>query len=237
MSVLEISIIALSLVCLAAVFYGFNFGLKKSPNYSEDQKYRIFNRVVLIFMAWVAAFMTLSYQGIFTDFSSFPPKLMVVPFAPLIAVIALSYTGVFKAVILHIPQHWLVGFQSFRVLVEIILWAMFAKGILPEQMTFEGRNFDILVGLLAPIASWIFYKNGGKCAWLWNVFGLVLLINIVGIAILSMPTPIRVFYNDPPNTIVATFPYISIPGIYVPVAYTLHIFSLRKWWLERKNHV
>ena len=40
---------------------------------------------------------------------------------------------------------------------------------------------------------------------LWNILGLGLLINIVAIAILSMPTPLRVFMNEPANTIVTEF--------------------------------
>ncbi len=232
---LEAFTIGLALICVSSLLGGFYAGLQKTA-IAPDSKQQIFKRVSLLLLAWIGIFGTLAAQGTFTDFSSFPPKLLAVPVAPIFMVIALSYSQVFKEVIRHIPYTWLIGFQAFRVLVEIILWAMFTREMLPEQMTFEGRNFDILVGITAPITAWLIYKNAAnrKLVLIWNLFGLALLINIVGIAILSMPSPIRQFFNEPANTIVAVFPFVFIPGIYVPVAYTLHIFSLRKWWLERK---
>jgi hypothetical protein len=46
--------------------------------------------------------------------------------------------------------------------------------------------------------------------------------------VLSMPTSLRYFMNEPSNTIVAQFPFILLPGVLVPIAYTMHIFSLRQ---------
>jgi hypothetical protein len=68
---------------------------------------------------------------------------------------------------------------------------------------------------------------------IWNLFGLGLLINILSIAILSMPTPFRVFMNEPSNTIVTQFPVSLLPGLLVPLAYGLHFLSLRKLSLEK----
>jgi len=48
------------------------------------------------------------------------------------------------------------------------------------------------------------------------------------IAVLSMPTPIRYFMNEPANTLVAEFPFILLPAVLVPMAYTMNIFSLRQ---------
>ncbi|MGH6629559.1 MAG: hypothetical protein ACREB3_07485, partial [Burkholderiales bacterium] len=44
--------------------------------------------------------------------------------------------------------------------------------------------------------------------WAFNLIGLALLINIVTIAILSAPTPLRQFWNEPANTFVAYAPYV-----------------------------
>ena len=98
-------------------------------------------------------------------------------------------------------------------------------------MTFEGRNWDILAGLTAPIFGYYCFvkKQWPKgIAIAWNIAGLALLANIVTIAVLSMPTPARIFMNEPANTIVAEFPFIWLPGILVTIAYCFHIFSLRQ---------
>ena len=103
-------------------------------------------------------------------------------------------------------------------------------------MTFEGYNFDILVGLTGPIIGMIIQrKNSPTLLLIWNFAGLCLLINIVTIAILSAPVPFRVFMNEPANRIVTQFPIVWLPGILVPLAYTLHIFSIRQAIAARKT--
>jgi hypothetical protein len=57
----------------------------------------------------------------------------------------------------------------------------------------------------------------------------VLLINIVTISALSMPGPLRAFHNEPDSSLLTRFPFIYLPGLLVPLAYTLHIFSLWQW--------
>jgi hypothetical protein len=107
--------------------------------------------------------------------------------------------------------------------------------LLPIQMSFEGRNFDILAGLTAPVIAYLFKKKILNSTWLkvWNFLCLGLLINIVTIAFLSMPTPLRVFMNEPVNTIVAVFPIVWLPAFLVPLAYTLHLFSLKQMYFQK----
>jgi hypothetical protein len=118
--------------------------------------------------------------------------------------------------------------------VEVLLWILFIDGLLPEQMSFEGRNFDILAGLTAPIIVWFIRteKISRNALILWNIVCLGLLTNIVIIAILSTPTPVRIFFEEPSNTIVTYFPVSFLPGLLVPLAYTLHFFSLRQLFIR-----
>lgn len=137
-----------------------------------------------------------------------------------------------------LPSHWLVLMQSFRIIVELLLLFAFIAGKLPVQMTFEGRNFDVVTGLLAlPVGYLLLRKksNAKKLAIAFNIIGLLLLLNVLAIAILSMPTSLRYFMNEPANTLVAQFPFILLPGVLVPVAYGLHIFSLRQLLAKPDN--
>lgn len=61
-----------------------------------------------------------------------------------------------------------------------------------------------------------------------QVAGPIIVTNIVSLESPRPPRPVRLFMNEPANTIVATFPYCWLPGIVVPIAYILHILSLRK---------
>jgi hypothetical protein len=77
------------------------------------------------------------------------------------------------------------------------------------------------------------YSLSKKWIVAWNLLGIILLFNIVGIALLSAPTPFRYFMNEPANTIAATFPFILLPGFLVPLAYGLHFLSLRQLMVDK----
>ena len=101
---------------------------------------------------------------------------------------------------------------------------------MPGQMTFTGRNLDIVTGLLAIPLAYRLARGHRDTAlvWIWNALGLGLLINVVVVAVLSMPGPMRLFVNDPPNLWVATFPFIWLPTVLVPLALAGHILIARK---------
>jgi len=105
------------------------------------------------------------------------------------------------------------------------------------QMSFEGRNFDVLSGLLAiPAGYYCFVKKSWPpvAVFVYNIGGLILLLNIVTISSLSLPTPLRVFHNQPDSSLITTFPFIYLPGVLVPLAYTLHILSIKQWMMARR---
>ena len=68
---------------------------------------------------------------------------------------------------------------------------------------------------------------GAKAIFVWNVLGLLLLINIVVIAVLSMPLPFRFFFNDPANTFVTHVPYVWLPTFHVQAALFGHLLIFR----------
>lgn len=63
------------------------------------------------------------------------------------------------------------------------------------------------------------------------MLGCALLATIVTVAFLSAPTPLRVFMNEPANTIVTTFPYVWLPAFLVQAALFGHVLVFR--WLAR----
>lgn len=195
--------------------------------WAEQKKKNILSRVLIGLLLWGIVVSVASLSGYTSNFDIFPLNVMPMLILPLLTTIVLLFTADMKIVVTHLNSKVITRLQVFRVFVEIILWALFVQNLVPEQMTFEGRNFDILVGITAIIAARFFINNRiGMIAW--NLFGLVLLINIVAIALLSMPTPFRVFHNEPANVIVTQFPYVLLPTFLVPLAYILHFISLKK---------
>jgi hypothetical protein len=57
--------------------------------------------------------------------------------------------------------------------------------------------------------------------------GLALLLNVMIVSVLSMPTPLRHFHNEPASTFVTYFPYIWLPTYLVQVAWMSHLLIYR----------
>jgi hypothetical protein len=98
-------------------------------------------------------------------------------------------------------------------------------------MTFEGRNFDILAGITAPIIYYFAFVKKiipNKFLLVWNIFCLALLINIVINGVLSIPSPIQQFAYDQPNIALLHFPFVWLPCCIVPIVMLSHVISIRK---------
>ena len=126
----------------------------------------------------------------------------------------------------------LIGFQFFRVPVAVFLRGMYQAGQAPVQITYEGLNFDIFAGLTAPAMAWLVWRGkvGFYAIWTWNALGLMLLVEAMVIAALSMPTEFRVFTNEPPSTFATYAPYVWLPTVLAPAALFGHLLVLR--WLS-----
>jgi len=230
--------ILLSLCCLSTIVclvFGLRIVLARGALGGQS---RVLRTMLLLLGGWILLLGVLAARGAFADFSKLPPRPGIVMLLPLPVVLWIAFSKRGKELLQHTPPHWILYLQSFRIIVELMLWLSVLKSLLPVQMSFEGRNFDILSGLFAiPVGYYCFVKKSWP-SWivlLYNVGGLLLLLNAVAIAVLSMPTPLRVFHNEPAVTLVVHFPFIYLPGFLVPLAYTLHIFSLRQWAMSRRT--
>jgi hypothetical protein len=176
-------------------------------------------------------------RGFFADFTHLPPRPALIIILPLIFALWFIFSNPGSDLLRHALPQGLIYMQSFRIIVELLLWLSFLNNVLPIQMTFEGGNLDILSGLLALPTGYLVMKNKRttRVILVYNIIGLVLLINILIIAVLSFPTPLRHFMNEPSNAIIAQFPYILLPGVLVPLAYSLHLFSMRQWFLKQSS--
>ena len=227
----------LALVCISIILYGLNKALKKT-GWNKPKKQRGFFITAAVIFLWTGLLTVLAYKGFFADFSKLPPRPALVLLIPLPFVLLFAFSKTGKQILQSVPPQWLVFMQSFRILVELLIWFAFLANKLPVQMTIEGRNFDAVTGLLALPVGYLLLKNklySPKIILAFNVIGILLLLNILFIAVLSMPTPIRYFMNEPSNTLVAQFPFILLPGLLVPIAYSFHIFSLRQLYIKIKK--
>ena len=182
-------------------------------------------------VGWLALTGMLAERGFFDDFQSLPPRFLPLLGLPLLTLLALTFSRRIAPLLAALPPAWPVAAQTFRIPVEIVLWRLAVAGVIPELLSFTGRNVDILVGLTAPVVAYACFVRRAwpaRVAVWWNWAGIVILLNVVVHAQLSAPTPWRIFETDPPTTFIADWPYIWLPDFLVPVAWLLHAVSLRQ---------
>jgi len=182
--------------------------------------------------AWITLPSLVALSGVLQDFSSFPPPMMLMLVAVFVAGLSFTFSPWGSAILNHFSTAELIGFHAFRFMPEALLYTAHCEGLAPIQMSIEGRNWDALTAVLAFVIylKWRGDQNGVP-RWVtlgWSVIGIGLLVNIVSIAVLSMPTPFRSFHNEPANTFVATFPFVLLPAVHVAAAIGGHALVLRK---------
>jgi hypothetical protein len=164
-----------------------------------------------------------------------PPTMLPVFLVTFVIAIGLALSPVGKRIAIGLPIAALVGYQGFRVLVELLLHRAYREGLMPVQMSFSGRNFDVVSGISALIlGAWLVVRPtlSRRIVFAWNTLGLALLINIIGVALLSAPTPLRVFMNEPANVWITHAPWVWLPSIMVLAALCGHVLVYRRLAIE-----
>ena len=118
-----------------------------------------------------------------------------------------------------------------RIPVEIVLFLLYVNKAIPKLMSFEGRNFDILAGLTAPLVFYFVFISkqfSRKLFLAWNIICLGLLVNIVINAVLSAPFPFQQFGFEQPNIAILYFPFVWLPCCVVPLVLLSHLSVIRQ---------
>ena len=198
----------------------------------DNKKYKNLPLSMTIFIAmWLIYLSVLSYTELLTDFSM-PPKIPLMVVLPLIVLIVFSLFKKATADFVAITSvSWLIYIQSFRIIVELIIWGAYKQGIVPIQTTFEGYNFDVVVGLTAvPLAYYAKRsKISPKVLILWNIASLLILANTVWYFISTAYFPELPGHD---STMVdpafAKLPYLLIAGFFMPLALFIHALSIKQ---------
>jgi len=192
----------------------------------EDLKRGIYLRLGVI--AWMGVPAVLSINGAFLDLTVVPPLLMRTVLLMGLLIVVFSFSPWGRRAAQKIPDTLLVGSQIFRLPLELVLYGLGARAILPQEMTFQGYNFDIVTGVLAlPLWLLLHTRRAPRWAlWVWNVTGIALLLIIVGLAVAAFPVPFGLF--EPPNLLVAFYPWVWLPAFLVQIALLSHLLMFRK---------
>ncbi|MGN7721410.1 hypothetical protein [Chitinophaga sp. 22620] len=185
-------------------------------------------RVLAVLALWSVFVAAVSLTGFFRDEKLGLPKMMLSLILPAAAYAVYLYRRLDAG---KVSQNYLLAVHTLRVPVEIVLYRLFLAGYVPQVMTFEGWNFDIIIGLsaIALLARRGYSGKGiGRRFYrIWNIAGIVFLAIIVTMAILSAPSPIQQLGFGQPNTAVSRFPYVLLPALVVPLVLLSHLLGLK----------
>jgi hypothetical protein len=140
---------------------------------------------VLVFSnVWIILQSVLSLNGVFySNTNALPPRIVLFGVLPMFLLfIILFNTKKGKQFIDSLPLFHITFINCVRIPVEIVLYWLFIHQLVPQIMTFEGLNFDILAGISAPIIAYLGFislKLNRNLLLIWNIISLVLLLNIV----------------------------------------------------------
>jgi len=180
--------------------------------------------------AWFAFSAALGASGFLAHFEGFPPRLLVLLVPTVALPFALGFSRLGTA-LASAPLAALVGFHAFRLPLELVMHQATLEGVMPEQMTYTGNNFDIVTGATALVVGALAARDLAP-RWLlvgWNAVGSLLLINILVIAVVSLPA-FGAFGHTPErlNTWVAYFPFVWLPAGLVSAAVLGHVLLWRR---------
>ena len=194
-------------------------------------------KLTLLIIVWSIMQSILAYIGYYQNTDSVPPRfgLVLIPTTFLIIYGLLPKQQKWFS---EVRQTKISTFlHSVRLPVEIVLFGLFTNKMIPELMTFEGRNFDILMGITAPIFGWLFIKEkvSKKILMGWNIIGLILVLFILFNGILSAELPFQQFGFEQPNRGINYFPFVLLPATIVPIVIWTHLSDMIKLREEIEN--
>ncbi len=185
-------------------------------------------RVAFILILWSIIQALLAYTGFYQNSDAVLPRFGLV----IIPAVVLIIFG-----LLPKQQKWFFEnrnikistfLHSVRIPVEIVLYGLFTHNMVPELMTFEGRNFDILIGITALLVGWLFLKQriSKQMLLIWNIVGLIFVLFILINGLLSAELPFQLFAFEQPNRAVNYFPFILLPATIVPIVIWTHLSDI-----------
>lgn len=225
---MELKLAFIGLTILTNVFLiimGYRAINNSSTNLKRDKA-----KLLIGIIIWQIFILAVSSTEMLKSYE-FPPRFAIAFILPsfIFSIIFLTLNRN-KKWIHSIPEHWIIYFQSFRILVETLFVFSLAKGIFNYHVTIEGYNFDMVFAFTAPIMAYLVFKKkviSRKVLLVWNYIGLIVLASVIVLFLTSMYTP-EIYGSESPLLPIEAlaYPYVLIAGFLMPTAVFLHILSI-----------
>ncbi|NML37245.1 hypothetical protein HHL17_08540 [Chitinophaga sp. G-6-1-13] len=209
------AIFDLTVIAAIGLFY-------KAANYAKP--------FLIIISLWVV-FQSILGMNDFYKVNTTPPRFLLLVLPPVLYILTSLMVPAGKRFIDSLNIKTLTILHTIRIPVEIVLYWLFLHSVVPKVMTFEGRNFDILAGLSAPLVWYFGFVKGtlNKAVLLiWNLISLGLLLNIVTIAMITVTAKLPPSVPERPTIALVYFPFLLLPACLVPLVLFSHLAAIRQ---------
>lgn len=177
--------------------------------------------------AWMAGTWIAASTGVIGQWDRTPPPLAFLATGIVALAGLLAWSSLGRRLVETVPLWALVLVQAFRLPLEIAMHTMYERGVMPVQMSYSGRNFDIITGGAALVVAYMARSPHARpVVYAWNVMGLLLVINVATLGILSTPR-FRYFGDAHLNTWIADAPFVWLPAVMVLAAVAGHLLIFR----------
>lgn len=209
---------------------------RAAPSASQRERQRRIGLVAGGTALWMALLALAALSGVLARFELRPPPAGLLVLGSIGAGFALGFSRVGGWLATGLPLWLLVGWQGFRLPLELVMHQAATDGLMPTALSFSGYNFDILTGSSALVLSVLLARTRVPRAFVvaWNALGITALVVIAGIAVLTAPF-VRALGEDQINSWVAYFPYVWLPGVMVSSAVAGHIVVSRRLLAEGRS--
>src|SRR4030095_2422809 len=103
--------------------------------------------VLIISLIWLLIQGAVGLSGFYLVTNGIPPRFALAVWPALILIITLFVIPSGKVFISKLNLKYLTILHSVRIPVELVLFFLYKQKMIPQLMTFEGRNFDIVAGI------------------------------------------------------------------------------------------
>ena len=194
-------------------WFGFYIGIRALPG-SKARQWRWTIGSAVVAAVWLIGVFLLGAGNVFRN-DVLTTRIPIAIGATLFVGYLLLLSPTFRRIVDTVPQHWLIGIQTFRILGGLFLVRYFA-GELPGLFALPAGIGDVATGLLAPFVAYAWYSGkpyARSAAIAWNLFGMADLVNAVALGALTGGGGI-------------VFPIVLVPVYGVPRAFLIHSYSL-----------
>jgi hypothetical protein len=177
---------------------------------------------------WMGLLAVAAASGAVARFDLRPPPMAGAFLGTVVVSLAFALSRSGKRLALGLPLGALVGFQAFRLPLELVMHQAATDGLMPSVMSFNGYNFDILTGICATlVGAWLAVGRPPRGVLVaFNVLGSTLLLVVSTVAVLALPL-FAAFGPEQLNVWVTRFPYIWM-AVMVGSALVGHVLLARR---------